>query len=38
MASKDQLEKWKDMGGKVEACPKKGAKSVSSIYIAPSGW
>ncbi|GAX75038.1 hypothetical protein CEUSTIGMA_g2482.t1 [Chlamydomonas eustigma] len=37
MATKDELEKWKDMGGKVETCTKKGAKTTSAIYVTPSG-
>ena len=38
MASKDQLEQWKALGGTVEAGAKKGAKKDSpSVFIAPSG-
>ena len=37
MASADQLEQWKAMGGKVEGPAKKGAKKDASVFIAPSG-
>jgi|LauGreSuBDMM15SN_2_FD.fasta_scaffold581450_1 hypothetical protein len=38
MASKDQLEQWKALGGKVEEAAKKGAKKdTSSTFISPSG-
>ena len=37
MASADQLEAWKAMGGKVEGAAKKGAKKDASIFISPSG-
>ena len=39
MASADQLDQWKAMGGKVEGgAAKKGTKKeASSIFIAPSG-
>ena len=37
MASADQLEQWKAMGGKVEAPAKKGNTKKESVFIAPTG-
>ena len=37
MASADQLEQWKAMGGKVEAPAKKGTAKKESVFIAPTG-
>ena len=37
MASKDQLEQWKALGGTVEAAKKGAKKDTPSVFIAPSG-
>jgi hypothetical protein len=39
MASAQQLEKWKEMGGKVQEAPasKKGAKAKESVFVSPGG-
>lgn len=37
MVNDAELEKWKELGGKVMETPRSGTKRVDRHYVAPSG-